>query len=82
MESEMENITAIKKKMQLRISNQRDKLRAHGVELKRKERMFLSYNRVIKNIRNDIYCVSEHYQNPTKLKVKVKVSKYKQAFTI
>lgn len=76
MESEMENITTIKKTLELRISNQRDKLKACDVELKKKGQMFLDYKRVIKNIRNDIYCLNEHYQNPDKLKDKVKVSKY------
>lgn len=76
MELEMENITSVKKQMELHISDQRDKLKACGIELKKKEQLFRDYTRVIKNIQNDIHCISEHYQNPSKLKDKIKVSKY------
>lgn len=74
MEAEMEGMSAEKKLMQLHISEQQDKLRAYSQELKKKEQIIRDINRAIKNIRIDIHSVSEHYQNPTKLKDAVKVS--------
>lgn len=74
MESEMEDITAVKKQLQLRISDQQDKLKACSRELKKKEQIIRYANRIIKNIRIDIHRVNEHYQDPTKLKDSVRVS--------
>lgn len=74
MESEMENMMAEKKQMKLRISKQQDKFKACGQELKRKSQTVRDVNRIIKNVRMDIHCVSEHYQNPARLKDAVRVS--------
>jgi len=74
MESEMDDMTAVKKKMTLCITEQQDKLKGCDHELKKKERIIRDANRIIKNIRVDIHRVSEHYQNPAKLKEAVKVS--------
>lgn len=77
MELEMENITDVKKQMQLHISEQRDKLKACNLELKKKEKKICEINRTVKNILTDIHhVVSEHYQNPAKLGNAVKVRKY------
>jgi len=73
MESEMLDMTAVVKQMQLRISEQRDKLKACGLELDKKEQTIRDVNRVVKNIRVDIQSASEHYQNSAKLKEAVKV---------
>jgi hypothetical protein len=73
MESEMLDMTAVVKQMQLRISEQRDKLKACGLELDKKEQTIRDINRVVKNIRVDIQSASEHYQNSAKLKDAVKV---------
>lgn len=75
MESELNNITAEKKQMHLRISEQQDKLRACHLELKKKDARIRDVNKIIKNIQTDIHAVSESYQNPAKLKYVVKVSK-------
>uniref|UniRef100_A0A2S2P8Q4 WD repeat-containing protein 65 n=1 Tax=Schizaphis graminum TaxID=13262 RepID=A0A2S2P8Q4_SCHGA len=72
MESEMLDMTAVAKQMQLRISEQRDKLKACGLELDKKEQTIRDVNRVVKNIRVDIQSASEHYQNSAKLKEAVK----------
>jgi len=74
MELEMDNMTAIKKQMKLCIAELQDKLKGCGEELKSKERMIRNANRLIKNIRVDIHHISEHCQNPIKLKEVVKVS--------
>lgn len=74
MESEMVDMTAEKKQMKLRISKQQDKFKACSQELKRKSQTVRDVNRTIKNVQIDIHCVSEHYQNPAKLKDAVKVS--------
>lgn len=74
MEAEMENMSAEKKLKQLYISEQQDKLKACTQDLKKKEQIIRDVNRIIKNIRIDIHSVSEHYQNPLKLKDAVKVS--------
>lgn len=76
MESEMDDNTAIKKQMKLRISEQQDKLKACSQELKNKGQTIRDANRIINNIRTDIHRVNEHYQNPAKLKDAVKVSTY------
>lgn len=76
MELEIENITAIKKLLQLRISEQQDKLNACYFELNKNEKKVRDINRIIKNIRTDIHFVSEHYQNPPKLRDAVKVSQH------
>lgn len=73
MESEMENMTTIKKQMKLHITEQQDKLKAYRKELEKKEQTIRNVNRVIKNVRVDIHYVTEHYQNPNKLKDTVKV---------
>jgi len=75
MESEMLDMTAVVKQMQLRISEQRDKLNACGLELAKKEQTIRDVNRVVKNIQVDIHSASEHYQNFAKLKDVVKVSR-------
>lgn len=74
MESEMDDAIAVKKQMKLCIAEQEDKLKGCGQELKKKERMIQNAHRIIKNIRVDIHRVSEHYQNPAKLKEAMKVS--------
>lgn len=75
MESEMLDMTAVVKQMQLRISEQRDKLKACGLELDKKEQTIRDVNRVVKNIQVDIHSASEHYQNSAKLKDAVRVSR-------
>jgi len=75
MESEMIDMTAVIKQMQLRITEQRDKLNACGLELDKKEQTIRNVNRVVKNIQVDIHSASEHYQNSAKLKDAVKVSR-------
>jgi hypothetical protein len=74
MEAEMEDMSGEKKLMRLYISDQKDKLKAYTRELKDKEQIIRDVNRMIKNIQIDIHSVSEHYQNPPKLKDAVKVS--------
>lgn len=74
MESDMENMTSVKKQMKLHISKQQDKLKACSHEIKKKEQIILSVNRIIKKIQIDIHNVSEYYQDPVKLKEVVKVS--------
>lgn len=74
MESEMEDLTSVKKQMKLQLCDQRDKLKACNKELKKKDQMILDINRVIKNVRIDIHYICEHYQNPIKLKDAVKAS--------
>lgn len=74
MELEMEHMIAVKNRMELRISEQQDKLKACGQELKKKEQTIRDLNRITKKFRTDVHCVGEHYQNPTKLKDAVKVS--------
>lgn len=76
MESELKDLTAEKKQMHLRISEQQDKLRACHLELKKKDARIRDFNKIIKNIQTDIQAVSEFYQNPAKLKDVVKVSRY------
>lgn len=74
MESDMENMTSVKKQMKLQISKQQDKLKACSHVIKKKEQIILSVNRIIKKFQIDIHYVSEYYQDPVKLKEVVKVS--------
>lgn len=75
MESEMLGMTAVAKQMKLRLSEQRDRLKACGLELDKKEQTIREVNRTVKNIQVDIHSVSEHYQNSAKLKDAFKVSR-------
>jgi len=75
MESEMLGMTAIIKQMQLRISEQRDRLKACDLELNKKEQTIREVNRIVKNFQVDIHSASEQYQNSAKLKDVVKVSR-------
>lgn len=81
MESEMLGMTAVVKQMQLRLSEQRDRLKACGVELDKKEQTIRDVNRIVKNIQVDIHSASEHYQNSAKLKDAVKVSRRIRIFS-
>ncbi|XP_003245254.1 cilia- and flagella-associated protein 57-like [Acyrthosiphon pisum] len=72
MESEMLGMAAVVKQMQLRLSEQRDRLKACGLELDKKEQTIRDVNRIVKNIQVDIHSASEHYQNSAKLKDAVK----------
>lgn len=74
MELEMEHMIAVKKQMELRISEQQDKLKACSQELKKKDQTIRDVNRITKKFRIDVHCISEHFQNPAKLKDAVKVS--------
>lgn len=71
----MLGMTAVVKQMQLRLSEQRDRLKACGLELDKKEQTIRDVNRIVKNIQVDIHSASEHYQNSAKLKDAVKVSR-------
>ncbi|XP_015376253.1 PREDICTED: cilia- and flagella-associated protein 57-like isoform X1 [Diuraphis noxia] len=72
MESEMLGMTAVVKQMQLRISEQRDRLKACDLELNKKEQTIREVNRIVKNFQVDIHSAREHYQNSAKLKEAVK----------
>lgn len=75
MESEMLGMTAVVKQMQLRISEQRDRLKARDLELNKKEQTIREVSRIVKNFQVDIHSAREQYQNSTKLKDAVKVSR-------